>query len=170
LGLVLHTGATIWLLLDVVTPLKGDRRAWTPGMLHLVTSYVWLLGPVLLAPLIVLRAPGFPVGEVAGNGAPMLIYGWILQFGYALIPYLFRRVFLPHAPARLGGAWFSLIAAHLGGVFLWAGLFSPYGQSFLHGAAFALWVLSMIPILADLWRIVRAGMSRADPATHRSLP
>lgn len=30
-GLILHLGATIWLLLNVVKPLWGDRRAWTAG-------------------------------------------------------------------------------------------------------------------------------------------
>ncbi|MEZ4672193.1 MAG: hypothetical protein R3E39_30165 [Anaerolineae bacterium] len=40
-----------------------------------------------------------------------------------MIPLLFRHVFLPDTPAKLGGNWLSLIAVHLGGIFLWGGIF-----------------------------------------------
>ena len=50
-GLILHLSATIWLLLNVVKPLWGDRQAWSqPGLWHLVTAYFWILAPVLVAP------------------------------------------------------------------------------------------------------------------------
>ena len=46
-GLVAHLTATLWLIANMVRPLKGDRKAWTPGMWHLITSYTWILVPVL---------------------------------------------------------------------------------------------------------------------------
>jgi hypothetical protein len=48
--------------------------------------------------------------EVSGSGGPILIFGWIVQFGYALAPYLFTRFLEPGKPARLGGTWLSLAA------------------------------------------------------------
>ncbi|GMQ78765.1 MAG: hypothetical protein BMS9Abin02_1300 [Anaerolineae bacterium] len=40
-GLVLHLSATIWLLLNVIKPLLGDREAWArPGIWHVVGSYM----------------------------------------------------------------------------------------------------------------------------------
>jgi len=157
-GLILHLSATIWLLLNVIKPLAGDRKLWSPGMLHLVTAYVWILAPVLVAPLIILQVPGFPGAGIEQNAPQALIYGWVLQFGYAMLPFLFRRVFLPDETPRLGGNWFSLIAVHLGGIFLWIGIFLHDYQGALHGAAYGLWFISMLPVAFELWRIVRRGM------------
>ena len=59
-GILLHLSATGWLLLNVIRPLKSERSAWGPGLWHLLTSYVWIVAPVLVAPLIILKVPGFP--------------------------------------------------------------------------------------------------------------
>ena len=106
-GILLHLSATGWLLLNVITPLKGERRAWGPGLWHLLTSYVWIVAPVLVAPLIILKVPGFPGAGIEQNAPQALIYGWGLQFAYALLPYIFPRFFLPNEPAKLGGTWFT---------------------------------------------------------------
>ncbi len=161
-GLILHLSATIWLLLNLIKPLWGDWPAWTPGMWHLVTAYFWILAPVLVAPLIILGVPGFPGAGIEQSAPQALIYGWVLQFGYALLPYLFARFLLPAQPAKLGGNWFSLITIHLGGVFLWASIFITAYQAPLHGIAYVLWTLSALPIVAELWRIVRAGLAHQE--------
>ena len=158
-GLILHLSATIWLLINIIKPLVGDRKLWTPGMLHLITSYVWILAPVLIAPLIILEVPGFPGAGIEQNAPQALIYGWVLQFGYGMIPLLFRRVFLPDSPSKLGGNWFSLVAVHLGGIFLWAGIFLQESQATLHGVAYGLWFVSMLPIAYELWQTIRNGVS-----------
>ena len=159
-GLILHLGATIWLLLNVIKPLIGDPKLKTPGILHLVTSYVWILAPVLVAPLIILGVPGFPGAGIEQNAPQALIYGWVLQFAYALIPFLVRRNFLPDSAPELGGNWLSLVTVHLGGVFLWAGIFLHDSQATLHGLAYALWFISMLPIMFQLWQIVRISLNR----------
>jgi len=156
-GLILHLSATIWLLLNVIKPLLHDRRLWSSGIFHLVTSYVWILAPVLIAPLIILGVPGFPGAGIEQNAPQALIYGWVLQFGYAIIPLLFRRIFTPEAQPRLGGSWFSLVTVHLGGVLLWSGIFLQDAQAVLHGTAYALWFVSMLPIAYELWKIIRAS-------------
>ncbi|MBX3060796.1 MAG: hypothetical protein KF770_30415 [Anaerolineae bacterium] len=162
-GIILFLAATFWLLLNVIKPLWGDREAWSqPGLWHLVIAYFWILAPVLVAPLIILGVPGFPGAGIEQNAPQALIYGWVLQFGYAFIPYFFYRLFLPGEPARLGGSWFSLVMVNLGGFFLWASIFIADYQAMLHGTAYLLWTLSLIPIVLTVWRIVRTGLARLD--------
>ncbi len=161
-GLILHLSATIWLLLNVINPLLGDPKLRTVGMLHLITSYVWILAPVLVAPLIILKVPGFPGAGIEQNAPQALIYGWVLQFGYAIIPLIFRRIFQPDAPPKLGGNWFSLIAVHMGGIFLWVGIFLHEYQAILHGIAYALWFVSLLPIAYELWQIVQSAMNNVQ--------
>ncbi len=161
-GLILHTLGSILLLVIVIKPLLGDRRAWTPGMLHLLTSYIWFFIPVVVAPLIVARATDFPVQEISGSGGPILIFGWILQFGCALVPYLFTRFFEPNKPARLGGTWLSLVTVHLGGILFWVSLFFPNAEAVSRALAYGFWIVSGLPILISLWRSLRAGMQRVE--------
>jgi cytochrome c oxidase cbb3-type subunit I len=168
-GLILHLSATIWLLLNVIKPLMGDQEAWSqPGIWHLVTSYLWILAPVLVAPLIILGVPGFPGAGIEQNAPQALIYGWVLQFGYAFLPYFFRRAFLPNETPKLGGHWLSLITVHLGSVLLWAGIFITDYQGLLHGTAYTLWAVSIVPIVVDLWRIVRDGLARLDEDVEKA--
>lgn len=160
-GIVLHLSATAWLLANLIAPLKNVPEAWRPpGLWHLVTSYAWIIAPVLVAPLIILKVPGFPGAGIEQNAPQALIYGWVLQFGYAMLPYLFARAFQPEQPAKLGGSWFSLITVHLGGVLLWASIFITDYQSFLYGAAYALWMVSLAPITFQLWHLTRTGWTR----------
>jgi hypothetical protein len=153
-GLILHLSATMLLLANVVKPLVGDRAAWTPGMWHLVTSYIWILAPVLVAPLIIGGVSGFPGAGIEANAPQALIYGWVLQFGYAVLPFLFSRAFLPDEPAQLGGNWVSLTTVHIGGILLWAGIFVTTQRATLHGLAYALWAVSAVPILLQIWHTV----------------
>ena len=161
-GIVLHLSATGWLLLNAIKPLLGDRKAWTTGMLHLVTAYVWLVLPVLVAPLIILGVPGFPGAGVEQTAPQGLIYGWVLQFGFALVPYLFRRAFVPSQPATLGGSRLSLATVALGAIALWLSIFLKDIQPLLQGAAYALWVIALVPFALELWQIARAGLSRLE--------
>ena len=162
-GLVMHLGATFWLLLNVVRPLRGERAIWSaPGIWHLLTSYFWIIAPVMMAPLILLGVAGIPGATIEANAPQALIYGWVFQFGFAMLPFFFRRAFLVGEPARLGGNWFSLVAANLGGLFLWASIFIEPLHGTLHGIAYALWAAAAVPVAIELWGIVRQGMARLD--------
>ena len=162
-GLVMHLGATFWLLLNVVQPLWGQRAIWSaPGIWHLLTSYFWIIAPVMMAPLILLGVAGIPGPTIEQNAPQALIYGWVFQFGFAMLPFFFRRAFLPGEPARLGGNWFSLVAANVGGLFLWASIFIEPLYATLHGIAYALWAAAAVPIAIELWGIVRRGLARLD--------
>jgi len=158
-GLLLHLTGTLWLLANVIAPIRGDRAAWTPGMWHLVFSYVWILAPVLAAPLVILEVPGFGGGAVEGSAPQALIYGWVLQFLFAMLPFLFRRAFLPDTPAHLGGSWFTFGAINLGAFFLWASIFAPAFQPLLSGIAYSLWSVALLLIAVELWRIARTGLA-----------
>jgi len=162
-GIVLHLTATFWLLLNVIRPLRGHPAVWArPGVWHLLTSYFWIVAPVMMAPIILLGVPGVPGQTIEANAPQALVYGWVFQFGFALLPFFFRRAFLPEEPARLGGNWFSLIAANLGGLFLWASIFvEPLAQP-LHGTAYALWAAAIVPIAVEIWRIVSRGLARLE--------
>jgi cytochrome c oxidase cbb3-type subunit I len=168
-GLILHLSATIWLLANIIKPLIGDRALWTPGMLHLITAYAWILAPVMIAPLIILEVPGFPGAGIEQSAPQALIYGWVLQFGYGIIPLLFRRIFQPDSPLKLGGNWFSLLTVHLGGIFLWLGIFQTETIMTLHGIAYALWFVSMLPIVFELWQIVSIGMNDLSDAESTTI-
>jgi len=162
-GILLFIAGSLWLLFTMIKPLWGDRAAWAqPGPWHIVSSYFWILMPVLVAPLILLEVPGFPGAGIEASAPQALIYGWVLQFGYAVIPYFFMRLFQPGQEARLGGSWFSLVTVNLGGVFLWVSIFLPGYQGMLHGTAYLLWALSFVPIVRDLWRITGQGLAALD--------
>ncbi len=149
-GLVLHLAATSWLIVGMVRSLGG---AWNrPGPWHLVTSYLWLLAPVLMAPLVLLKVGGFDGGVIEANAPTALIYGWVLMFGIAVFPAMFAK---PDGTGRLGGTWMSLGAGHLGAVFLWVGIFASGAVSTLHGIAFALWTVAIIPAAMQLASVAR---------------
>lgn len=163
-GLLMHSAGTILLLANVIKPMLGQR--WSAGMWHLTSSYFWFFAPVLVAPLIIAKVPGFPGAGIEQNAPQALIYGWVLQFGYAILPYFFMRVFLPDEEPRLGGNRFSLVATHIGGFLFWIGIFVTDYQAVLQGSAYALWLLSLMPIVADLWSIVRRGLEAEESVTQ----
>jgi hypothetical protein len=152
-GLVLHIAATVSLLVLLVRSLRHAGELRHAGGWHLVTAYVWILLPVLVAPLILLNVPGFIGGDIEATAPQALIYGWVLQFGYALIPFLLQRYLLGASKARLGGTWFSLLAINAGSALIWASIFVIPLRSSLHSAAYVFYVLSMLPIA---WQVGRS--------------
>lgn len=153
-GLLAHLVATVWLLVNVVKPLWGDRAGWSMGLIQMVISYFWILAPVMMAPFVVFGMPGLPTGTIEANAPQALIYGWLLQFGYAVIPYFIGRLLRPGEEPKLGGSWAALVLVNVGGVFLWASIFLSDIQSTLYGIAYLLWALSLLPTLADVWRLL----------------
>lgn len=159
-GLVLHLAATIGLVVLMGRMLKAGGQLSTPGGWHLIASYLWILAPVLIAPLILL---GFLDGRAIEATAPQaLIYGWVLQFGIAMVPYLARRYFLKEPAPQLGGCWGSLAAATLGSVLVWVSIFVFPLQGLLYGIGFGLYAVALIHPLKELAQIARAGMQRLE--------
>ena len=152
-GLVLHIAATVWLLGLLVRSLARAGALRQAGGWHLVTAYVWILLPVMTAPFVLLNVAGFVGGDIEATAPQALIYGWVLQFGYALIPYLLQRFLLGESKARLGGNWLSLLAINVGSVLVWASIFVIPLRGSLHSAAYMFYVLSMLPIA---WQVGRS--------------
>jgi cytochrome c oxidase cbb3-type subunit I len=166
-GLIMHQAATLLLILNMIRPLWNQREAWaTPGIWHVITAYFWVSAPVMAGPLILLGIRGIPGPTIEANAPQALIYGWVFQFGFALLPFFFRQAFLPGETPRVGGNWLSVVAANLGGVFLWASIFIEPRYGLFHGLAYALWAIAAVPIAVELWRIVARGLARIEDATE----
>lgn len=159
-GLILHLAATIWLIVLMIRAFKASGKLTGPGAWHLVSSYLWIIAPVLAAPLILL---GFLKGGPIEATAPQaLIYGWVLPFGIALIPYISRRFFLKEENPPLGGCWGSLVAVVLGSILVWVSIFAGEASSLLYGIGFVFYALALIHPLKELAEIVREGLNRIE--------
>lgn len=161
-GLVLHLSATIWLIVLMGRALKAGGQLDNAGGWHLLASYAWILLPVLVAPLIIL---GFTEGGPIESTAPQaLIYGWIFQFGVAIVPFIARRFFLREQKPQLGGNWGSLAGITLGSIFIWVSIFIVPARGMLYGIGFALYALAMIPPVRELFEIARDGLKKIEAA------
>ena len=161
-GLILHLSATIWLIVLMGRALKAGGKLDSAGGWHMLASYSWILLPVLVAPLILL---GFTEGGPIESTAPQaLIYGWMLQFGVALIPFIARRFFLREETPQLGGNWLSLAGITLGSIFIWVSIFIIPARGMLYGIGFALYALAMIPPVRELFEIARDGLKKIEAA------
>jgi hypothetical protein len=159
-GLVLHISATVVLLVSMIRTLKQSGNLNGAGGWHLVSSYIWILLPVMMAPLLLLGI--LEAGPIESTAPQALIYGWVLQFGIALIPYIARRFFLKDEKPQLGGCWGSLAAANLGSVLVWVSIFSGTAEGIVYGIAFVFYTLALIHPLRELAEIARDGLKRYD--------
>ncbi|MBI3163507.1 MAG: hypothetical protein HYZ24_02410 [Chloroflexi bacterium] len=159
-GLVLHLSATIWMVVLMIRAFKESGKLKGAGAWHLVSSYLWIIAPIGMAPFIILGlVEGAPIEQTAPQA---LIYGWVLQFGIALIPYIARRFFLKADSPQLGGNWVSLAGATLGSIFVWASIFIVPARGVLYGIGFALYAIALIYPVKELFEIVRDGFQKIE--------
>jgi hypothetical protein len=159
-GLVLHLSSTAWLLVLMVRALKQSSRLNSAGAWHLVASYLWILAPVLAAPLILTGV--IASGPIEATAPQALIYGWVLQFGISLIPYVARRFVLKEENPQLGGSWGSLAAATVGSLFVWTSIFLIPARGVLYGVGFALYTLALVRPVRELTEIARDGLQKYE--------
>ena len=159
-GLVLHLSSTIWLVVLMIQAFKASGKLNGPGAWHLVSSYTWITAPILVAPFILLGyLEGGPIESIAPQA---LIYGWVLQFGIALVPYIARRFFLKEENPKLGGNWVSLVGATLGSLFVWVSIFIVPARGVLYGIGFALYAIALIYPVKELFEIARDGLKKIE--------
>ena len=159
-GLVLHISATVVLLVSMIRTLKQSGNLNSAGGWHLVSSYIWILLPVMMAPLLLLGI--LEAGPIESTAPQALIYGWVLQFGIALIPYIARRFFLKNEKSQLGGCWGSLALANLGSILVWVSIFSGTAEGIIYGIAFVFYTLAVIHPLRELTQIARDGLTKYE--------
>lgn len=164
-GLLLHLAATAYLLANIIKPILDARQKLHVGFYHIVSAYIWIFAPVMVAPLIILEVPGFPGAGIEQNAPQALIYGWVLQFAIAFIPMFMRSLLSSDEQVEPGGSWLSLITLHAGGILLWLGIFLTELRPMLHAGAYGLWFVAMLPMLYQLWQITREKIeSSVTPA------
>jgi len=156
IGLVSHITATVTLIVLTIRALKESGRMNSAGAWHLVSSYIWIIAPISMAPFIIFKI--FDSGPIESTAPQALVYGWLLQFGIALIPYIARRFFLNEENPQLGGNWFSLTAATAGSVFVWMSIFIAPARGVLYGIAFILYALALLPFLMNMFQIAKDGL------------
>jgi hypothetical protein len=161
-GLVLHIASTVWLVILMGRALRSSGRLNSAGGWHLLASYSWILLPVLIAPLILLHF--IEGGPVEATAPQALIYGWVLQFSIALVPYIARRFFLKEENPQLGGSWMSIAAVTAGSLFVWVSIFLVPVRGVLYGIGFALYALALIHPVRQLFEIARDGLKKYEPA------
>jgi hypothetical protein len=164
-GLILHIAGTAWLLVVLVRALRRAGLFATPGGWHLVLSYTWILLPVLVAPFILAGVPGIPGADVEATAPQALIYGWMLQFFYAIVPYFLARWLLGDRTAGLGGNWLSLAAVNAGSALIWASIFVVDARAPLLGTAY---VLLGVSLLAAVWQAGRLALLALRQAEQRA--
>ncbi len=168
-GLVMHIAGTTWLLVSLARQLRQRRAAWTSGRLHVFAASAWFLVVSAMGPVVVFLPDAALARRLASQGGPLLIYGWIMGFLLAVLPYVFSRAFAPEKRAELGGSRLSLAAVNAGALLYLAGLLASGAQPILQGLAFAAWALAMLPVALALWRTVQSATERAElrvePAT-----
>ncbi|HRJ43843.1 MAG: hypothetical protein KJZ86_20155 [Caldilineaceae bacterium] len=168
-GLVLHLSATIWLLGLTGAGVYRAGLLGTPGAWHLLLAYIWILAPVMVAPLIILGVPGFPGTGIEATAPQALIYGWVLQFAFALLPYFMRRFLAGEETPRLGGNWLSLLTVNVGSGLIWASIFLTGQQATLHGTAYLFFAVSMLPIAWEMGQISRSALRRLEASVPATL-
>ena len=161
-GLILHIASTVWLVALMIRALKQSGRLNSAGAWHLVSSYMWIIAPIMMAPFILLGV--FEAGPIESTAPQALIYGWVLQFGIALIPYIARRFFLKEENPQLGGSWMSIAAVTAGSLFVWVSIFLVPIRGVLYGIGFALYGLALIHPAKELFEIARDGLKKYEPA------
>jgi hypothetical protein len=145
----------------MIRALKQSGRLSSAGAWHLVSSYLWILAPVLAAPLILTGI--LESGPIEATAPQALIYGWTLQFGISLIPYIARRFFLREENPQLGGNWMSLAAATVGSLLVWASIFILPARGLLYGIGFALYALALLRPIKELIDIAQNGLQKYEP-------
>jgi hypothetical protein len=160
IGLLLHVSATVSLIVLTIRSFKNSKKLDSPGAWHLVSSYIWIIAPIMISPFILLGI--FESGPIESTAPQALIYGWVLQYGIALIPFIARRFFLKEETLQLGGSWISLTAATAGSLFVWASIFIVPVRGVLHGIGFALYALALVQPLMELIQIAQKGFKRIE--------
>lgn len=156
-GILLHHTATGLLVFNFAKPYFSERREASPGLIHLLAAYAWILVGLAIVPISLFSPLRIPFSTIEAHAPLILVFGWALQFIYALAPYIFDLVLTPAQPSRLGGNWVSVLALNLGTAFILAAVISAEFQAVFDAAAFGAWGAAILLLGRDLWQRVGAA-------------
>ncbi len=121
-----------------------------------------------MAPLILLGVANVPGADIEATAPQALVYGWMLQFFYAVTPYFVARWLLRDANARLGGNWLSLAAVNLGSVLIWASIFLVEIRAPLHATSYVLLGVSLVAAAWETISITLTALRRAEQSAPQT--
>ena len=161
-GLLLHMAITAVLVWAAYGVFKAADALKDPGAWHVLLAYLWFFMPMLMAPIVVFHLGSIPGERIEGTAPQALVYGWILQFGMALVPYLVDRYLLKSETPRLGGSWLSLLLVNVGSALIWLSIFIHPMEAQLQGAAYLALAAAALAVAVHLWRQMQMIFARAE--------
>ena len=164
-GLLIHMAITAVLVVVIYKAFKAAGALKEAGAWHVLLSYLWFFMPMLMAPIVVFHLGSIPGERIEGTAPQALVYGWILQFGMALVPYLMDRYLLKSETPQLGGTWLSLLLVNLGSALIWMSIFIHPMEAQLQGAAYLALAVAALAVAIQLWRQVQTVFTRAEAKT-----
>ena len=112
---------------------------------------------------------GIPGADIEATASQALIYGWMLQFLYAVVPYFAARWLLRDEAATLGGNWLSLATVNLGSALIWASIFLVDIRAPLHAFGYVLLGVSLAAAIWQTGKITLAALRRAEMGTVQAM-
>ncbi len=161
-GLLLHMVITGVLVVVIYKAFKAAGRLDNAGAWHVLLAYLWFFMPMLMAPIVVFHLGSIPGERIEGTAPQALVYGWIMQFGMAFIPYFVDSYLLKSDTPRLGGTWPSLLLVNVGSALIWLGIFIQPMDAILYGTAYLLLSLAALVVAWQLWKQIRGVFDRAE--------
>ncbi len=161
-GLLLHMGITGLLVVVIYKAFKAADALSSAGSWHVLLAYLWFFMPMLMAPIVVFHLGSIPGERIEGTAPQALVYGWILQFGMAMVPYFIDRYLLKAEKPQLGGTWLSLLLVNVGSALIWLGIFIQPLDAILYGTAYLLLSLAALVVALQLWWQVQNVFARAE--------
>ncbi len=161
-GLVIHMIITAVLVAVIFKAFKAAGALCQAGSWHVLLSYLWFFMPMFMAPIVVFHLGSIPGERIEGTAPQALVYGWIMQFGMATVPYFIDRYLLKSETPRLGGTWLSLLLVNVGSALIWLGIFIQPIDAILYGTAYLLLSLAALAVAVQMWQQVQSLFDRAE--------
>lgn len=187
LGLGVYIVGTVGLLANIVGTYRASHRGHTRRIALVLGAYLWLVFPVLWAPLVLLYPETVPGAAIEMAAIDGLVFGWMLQLAMAFLPVVtvatdratddgFVAAVVDGAETVSRPSWLQIGSVNAGMLALWVRalpvvetldetlVLVGYG---LIALAWALFIVALWRGMAGVGaaRVDRDAQSVADPAT-----
>ncbi len=145
-GLLIHLITTITLVLLAYRAFRAAGVLSQPGPWHVLLSYLWFFFPMFMVPFVVFHWGSISGERIEGTAPQALIYGWVLPWGLALVPYAVDKYLLNAKTPQLGGSWLSLVLVNGGAVLIWLGIFVEPASAWLYGLGYLVLAIAALVV------------------------